>query len=188
MTKLPIGISDFKSLIEEDDYYYINKTNLIKEIIDDSAKVILLPRPRRFGKTLNLSMLRYFFDIKEDNRHLFENLSISKNDRIMLECNKYPIIYITFKDVKENNFDDSFRRIKRLVSNEFNRYSSVINNLDLTPIEKRRVDKILNEEADIVDIGDSFKLLSKLLTLAYKQKCIILIDEYDTPIQTGFIK
>ena len=110
MKKLPIGLSDFKELIQE-KYYYIDKTNLISEIIDNSAKIVLLPRPRRFGKTLNLSMTKYFFDVEEDNREIFDNLNISKNQEAMAHCGKYPIIYITFKDVKESSFERSIEKI-----------------------------------------------------------------------------
>jgi hypothetical protein len=187
MKKLPIGKSDFKSIIQ-DNFYYIDKTNLISEIIDNSADVILLPRPRRFGKTLNLTMTKYFFDVEEDNRELFNNLNISKNQEAMRHCGKYPIIYITFKDVKESSFEHSYEKIKRLISNEFKRHSKAIMDLDIDEIDKKRVQKIINEEASRVDYHNGFKFLSTLLTLAYNQKCIVLIDEYDTPIQTGFLK
>ena len=187
MKKLPIGLSDFKELIQE-KYYYVDKTNLINEVIDNSAKIILLPRPRRFGKTLNLSMIKCFFDVEEDNRELFNNLNISKNQEAMAHCGKYPIIYITFKDVKESSFEHSYEKIKRLISNEFKRHSKAIMDLDIDEIDKKRVQKIINEEASRVDYHNGFKFLSTLLTLAYKKKCIILIDEYDTPIQTGFLQ
>ena len=187
MKKLPIGISNFEELIEE-DFYYVDKTNFISEIIDASAKVILLPRPRRFGKTLNLSMLNYFFDVEKSSIKLFDDLNISKNENAMNHCSKYPIIFISFKDVKEDSFEKSFIRIRRLVSNEFNRYHKKLLSLDLTTIEKKRVNNILEERADMVDTGDAFKFLSKLLTKAYNQKCMVLIDEYDTPIQAGFLK
>ena len=187
MKKLPIGISNFEELIEE-DFYYVDKTNFISEIIDASAKVILLPRPRRFGKTLNLSMLNYFFDVEKSSIKLFDDLNISKNENAMNHCSKYPIIFISFKDVKEDSFEKSFIRIRRLVANEFNRYHKKLLSLDLTTIEKKRVNNILEERADMVDTGDAFKFLSKLLTKAYNQKCMVLIDEYDTPIQAGFLK
>jgi len=187
MKKLPIGKSDFKSIIQ-DNFYYIDKTNFISEVIDNSADVILLPRPRRFGKTLNLSMTKYFFDVEEDNKTLFKGLNISKNQEAMTHCGKYPIIYITFKDVKESSFEHSYEKIKRLISNEFKRHSKAIMDLDIDEIDKKRVQKIINEEASRVDYHNGFKFLSTLLTLAYNQKCIILIDEYDTPIQTGFLQ
>ncbi|NEW61478.1 AAA family ATPase [Sulfurovum sp. bin170] len=187
MKKLPIGISDFKELIYE-NFYYIDKTDFILETIDSNAKVILLPRPRRFGKTLNLSMLNYFFNIEENNKELFNNLNISKNSIAMSHCAKYPIIYITFKDVKEDSFEKSFLKIKRLVSNEFKKHYKAIVDSNIDSTDKKRVIEIIDEEASEVNIEDSFKLLSRLLTATYNQKCIVLIDEYDTPIQTAFLK
>ncbi|CAA6811529.1 MAG: Conserved protein, with a weak D-galactarate dehydratase/altronate hydrolase domain [uncultured Sulfurovum sp.] len=187
MQKIPIGISDFKEIIEE-NFYYIDKTKLIAEVIDNGAKVILLPRPRRFGKTLNLSMLNYFFDKSENNKELFQSLNIAQNSEAMQHCNAYPIIYITFKDVKEENFEKSLLRIKRLISNEFLRHKESLESLELEEIEQKQVKNVLDESATQVDIEESFKLLSKLLTKAHNQKCIILIDEYDTPIQTAFLK
>jgi len=189
MKKLPIGKSDFKSIIE-DGFYYVDKSAFIKEIVDSSADVILLPRPRRFGKTLNLSMLRYFFDSEEDNRKLFDNLSIANDERIMRECNKYPIIYITFKDVKGGGFEASLEKIKYLIDDEFARYEKQIEAIieKLNRKDMAHYQRIVSNNASLVDYENAIKLLSKLLTLAYKQKCIVLIDEYDTPIQTGFIK
>ena len=141
MKKLPIGKSDFKSIIQ-DNFYYIDKTNFISEVIDNSADVILLPRPRRFGKTLNLTMTKYFFDVEEDNRELFDNLNISKNQEAMKHCGKYPIIYITFKDVKESSFEYSYEKIKRLISNEFKRHSKAIMNLDIDEIDKKEFKRL----------------------------------------------
>ena len=189
MKKLPIGKSDFKSIIEE-GFYYVDKSAFIKEILDSSAGVILLPRPRRFGKTLNLSMLRYFFDVEENNTKLFDNLCIANDERIMRECNKYPIIYITFKDVKGSDFEASFEKIKYLIDDEFARYEKQIDAI-VKKINKKDMahyERIVSNTASLVDYENAIKLLSKLLTLAYNQKCIVLIDEYDTPIQTGFIK
>ena len=187
MKKLPIGKSNFKSIIEN-NFYYIDKTDFISEILNSSAEIILLPRPRRFGKTLNLSMLNYFFNVEEKSRELFNGLNISNNKEAMNHCNKYPIIYITFKDVKEDSFEKSFIKIKRLVSNEYRRHYKAIIESDIDPIDKKRVKVIIDEEASEVDIENSFKLLSQLLTTAYGQRCIVLIDEYDTPIQTGFLQ
>ncbi|SHO80974.1 Conserved protein, with a weak D-galactarate dehydratase/altronate hydrolase domain [hydrothermal vent metagenome] len=189
MQKLPIGMSDFKEMIEE-NYYYIDKTNMISEVIDNSSKVILLPRPRRFGKTLNLSMLRYFFDIEEDNRELFTHLNIHNNQDIMKYANKYPIIYLTFKDIKENDFQRSLEKIYSLIREEFGRYKNIIMQIidRVDDEEKNNYYQIINNQASQVQYENSIKLLSKLLKLAYNQKAIVLIDEYDTPIQTGFIK
>ena len=189
MKKLPIGKSDFRSIIE-DGFYYIDKTDFIGEIIDSSAEVILLPRPRRFGKTLNLSMLNYFFNIEEDNRELFSGLNVYKNSQIMTHCNRYPIIYITFKDVKEKSFEDSIDKIYALIRSEFGRHEKVIGTI-IKSVSKEDRDnyyEIINRKASKAIYENGFKLLSKLLTLAYNQKCVVLIDEYDTPIQTGFLK
>jgi hypothetical protein len=189
MKKLPIGLSDFKELIQE-KYYYIDKTNLISEIIDNSAKIVLLPRPRRFGKTLNLSMTKYFFDVEEDNREIFDNLNISKNQEAMAHCGKYPIIYITFKDVKERSFEKTIEKIDSLIRTQFGEYENIISKIidKVNKEDKSNYYKIINSKASYTVYASAFKLLSKLLTIAYNQKCIILIDEYDTPIQTGFLQ
>ena len=189
MKKLPIGKSDFKSIIQ-DNFYYIDKTNFISEIIDNSADVVLLPRPRRFGKTLNLTMTKYFFDVEEDNRELFDNLNISKNQDAMAHCGKYPIIYITFKDVKESSFEKSINKIYSLIRQEFGKHKKEILKIidTINDEDKRNYYEIVQAEAKSEQYTNSFKLLSKLLTIIYNQKCIILIDEYDTPIQTGFLQ
>jgi hypothetical protein len=167
MKKLPIGLSDFKELIEE-EYYYIDKTNLISEVIDNSAKIVLLPRPRRFGKTLNLSMTKYFFDVEEDNETLFKGLNISKNQEAMAHCGKYPIIYITFKDIKERNFQSSFKKIKQLIEKEISRHESKIEPIldRLNSADVRHYKRLVLGEASDTYYGNSFKLLSKLLTTA----------------------
>ncbi|CAA6802972.1 MAG: Conserved protein, with a weak D-galactarate dehydratase/altronate hydrolase domain [uncultured Sulfurovum sp.] len=189
MQKLPIGMSDFKELIET-DRYYVDKTDFIREIIDSSAKVILLPRPRRFGKTLNLSMLNYFFDKREKNKELFQGLNIAQNSEAMEHCNKYPIIYITFKDVKEQSIEASREKIYALIRETFGKHEKSIEKvIDTFPKEDRdNYANIINRKASHTLYENSFKFLSKLLTKAHKQKCIILIDEYDTPIQTAFLK
>jgi len=189
MKKLPIGLSDFKELIQE-KYYYIDKSNFITEVIDNSAKIVLLPRPRRFGKTLNLTMTKYFFDVDEDNRELFSHLNISKNQEAMAHCGKYPIIYITFKDVKESSFEKSINKIYSLIRQEFGKYKEEILKIidTINDEDKRNYYEIVQAEAKSEQYTNSFKLLSKLLTIIYNQKCIILIDEYDTPIQTGFLQ
>ena len=189
MKKLPIGISDFKELIKE-NYCYIDKSEFINEIINNGAKIILLPRPRRFGKTLNLSMLNYFFSIEEGEKNLFKDLNIYNNREIMSHCSKYPIIYITFKDIKENNFEKTLRKIYSLIREEFGKHKKEIFDIidELNDEDRENYYQIIKAKAKQEQYESSFKLLSKLLTLAYKQKCIVLIDEYDTPIQTGFME
>ncbi|MEA2029734.1 MAG: AAA family ATPase [Campylobacterota bacterium] len=185
--KLPIGISDFREVIEE-NYYYIDKTNMIDEILRNSAKVILLPRPRRFGKTLNLSMLRSFFDKKEQSQELFANLAISQNSKAIAHNNQYPVIYLTFKDIKERDFTSTLAKIESLISDEFLRHKDMLDSLLLEDIQREKIQKIIHQQTTQGEYENSIKLLTKLLTLAYDQKCVVLIDEYDTPIQTGFIK
>jgi len=189
MQKLPIGMSDFKELIEE-NYYYLDKSNFIAEVIDSSAKVLLLPRPRRFGKTLNLSMLNYFFDIQEESGKLFEGLAVANNSAIMAHLNRYPIIYISFKDVKESTIALALAKIYSLIRSEFGKNEKIIEGIinQIEREDRENYREILNGVASQDEYENSLKLLSKLLTLAYNQKCIILIDEYDTPIQTAFLK
>ena len=177
MKKLPIGISDFKELVEDNRFYYIDKSDLITDIMDNGAKVILLPRPRRFGKTLNLSMLNYFFDIEEDSRELFQGLSVYDNQAIMNHANKYPIIYISFKDVKEESFEKSKNKIYSLIRGEFAKHEkSIAKVIDSISSEDRdNYFKIIKREAQQEDYENGFKLLSKLLWV----QCLkITIDTY----------
>jgi len=189
MQKLPIGMSNFKELIEE-NYYYLDKSNFIAEVIDSSAKALLLPRPRRFGKTLNLSMLNYFFDIQEESGKLFEGLAIANNGAIMAHLNRYPIIYVSFKDVKESTIALTLAKIYSLIRSEFGKHEKIIESIthQIKREDRENYMQIRSGTASQDEYENSFKLLSKLLTLAYNQKCIILIDEYDTPIQTAFLK
>jgi len=190
--KLPIGASDFKA-IREDRKYYIDKTSLINELLDASGDVILLPRPRRFGKTLNLSMLRYFFEDREDKEEikaLFEGLAISKTGEFASHFGKYPVIYLTFKDIKEPDMEMTLQKIFILIREELSRHfqkiKSVFGHLDENDVN--RYQNLKSGNSDRSDYENSIKLLSKLLSQAYGQKCIILIDEYDTPIQNAYIE
>lgn len=185
--KIPIGVSDFKSIIEE-NYYFIDKSLFIKEIIEDGSKVILLPRPRRFGKTLNMSMLKYFYeDSKEDNRSLFDNLKINEYDDVMDMQGKYPLIYITFKDMKDNNFQSFLIKIKDLIAEEYGRHRILLKDDILAEEEKNFFKEILNSTASQERVELSLKHLSKYLHRYYGQKCVIIVDEYDIPIQSGYI-
>lgn len=144
MKKIPIGLSDFKELIEE-DYYYIDKTSMIKELIDTGSKITLVPRPRRFGKTLNMSMLKYFFEkSKEDNSHLFKHLYIfSCGKEYIEEQGKYPVIYLTFKDIKELDWETTFEKFKSIIADEYKRLKYIMDALEDT--EKEYYDQIVNE-------------------------------------------
>ncbi|MEA3315901.1 MAG: AAA family ATPase [Campylobacterota bacterium] len=189
MQKLPIGKSDYKSIIE-DGYYYIDKTMGIKELMDASGEVILLPRPRRFGKTLFQTMLYYFFDINESDESIYKDKAIYKTDTFKNHFGKYPVIYLTFKDIKEPNIELTFQKMYDLIDFEISRYVKDIDKHcdKLNPKELRSYEKLKSFEANRGDYEQSLKILSKLLFFTYNQKAILLIDEYDTPIQSAFLK
>lgn len=180
---LPIGIDDFKTIIEE-DYYYADKTKMIERFLDDGAGVTLFTRPRRFGKTLNMSMLNYFFNLKnkEENRKLFENLYISKS-KYMNQQGEYPVIYLSFKDIKALNWKKCYFMTKRLITylyNEFEFLREKLNKKDLSDFDKVWLD----EEG--ADWENSLKNLLRYLYEYYNKKVVVLIDEYDTPIVSGY--
>ncbi|SHH39266.1 AAA family ATPase [Tepidibacter thalassicus] len=187
MKKISIGISDFKKLISE-NYYYVDKSLFIKEIIDDGSEVILIPRPRRFGKTLNMSMLKYFFEKSdENNRYLFENLKINDYKEIMDMQGKYPVIYITFKDIKYSNWEDCNIGIKSVISDVYEKHKYLLNSDFLDERQRKYFNDVLNKDVNTVELSESLKTLSKYLTNYYKQKTVVLIDEYDVPIQSGYL-
>ena len=188
MKLLPIGRSDFKEIIEENNYF-VDKSLFIKEIINDSSKIILLPRPRRFGKTLNLTMLRHFFgktENKEDTAKLFKNLAIEKEPEFKTHLGKYPLIFLTFKDVKAPDFNHSMETIKRLIADEFGTHRYLLESDALEQEEKENFDNILKLKAAPSAYELALKDLSQYLHKYHKEKPVILIDEYDTPIHTAF--
>ena len=182
---VPVGIEDFKELIQ-DEYYYVDKTLLIDEMLMNKSKVTLFTRPRRFGKTLNMSMLKYFFDVKdkEENKKLFENLKVSDSE-YMSEQGKYPVIFISLKDLKGNTWEENFMLIKKHIKNLYMEFYDLKDNLNL--IFKNDFEKIVmeREEADWIY---SLKNLSNYLYEYYGKSVIILIDEYDAPIINAFDK
>ncbi|WBW96282.1 AAA family ATPase [Oceanirhabdus sp. W0125-5] len=184
--KIPIGIGDFKELIEG-DFYFVDKSLLIKDVIDDGAKVILLPRPRRFGKTLSMSMLEYFFQKSEnDNSHLFKGLKVVEHKGIMEKQGKYPVIFITFKDVKYSSWEECYDGLRVLVSKLFQRYKFILEDSKLSNYHKNEFLKIIDMRANIVELSNALATLSEILCEVYEEKTVILIDEYDVPIQSGF--
>ena len=188
MKKLPIGISDFKE-IRIQNYYFVDKSLFIKEIIEENAEVILLPRPRRFGKTLNLSILKYFFEKshhKQKIKSLFQGLKIEKEDIFQTHCCMYPVIYLTFKDVKHIHFKDAINAILLLISDEFKRHKYLLESKALDRIEKEKFNNIMLSKATISVFENSLKDLSTYLSKHYNQKALLLIDEYDTPIHTAY--
>ena len=182
---VPVGIEDFERIINE-DYYYVDKTMLIEELLINRAPVTLFTRPRRFGKTLNMSMIKSFFDIKnkEENKKLFENLKIS-NSEYMSEQGKYPVIFISLKDLKGNSWEECLKRLKLFIFDlyvEFEYIREKMNEWD-----KRKFEKVLYEQED-ADYIMSLKFLADSLYKYYGEKAIILIDEYDAPIINAFDK
>ena len=186
---LSIGISDFKSLREQ-AYYYIDKSLMIKEVLNDPSHIILLPRPRRFGKTLNMSMLRYFFDLDEatENRALFEGLQIYDEPVFELHQGKYPIIFISFKDIKALNFKAAIEKIRDLIGTELLKFKFLLQSDAVELIEKKQLDTVLNLKASQSQLESCLKKICKSLYSHFKQKPIVLIDEYDTPIHSAYNK
>jgi hypothetical protein len=187
--KLHLGDSDFKSVIEN-DYYYIDKSLFIQDILESEKAVMLLPRPRRFGKTLNLSMLKYFFDIREpQNKDLFTGLNIwQAEDEIKEKQGSYPVIYLTFKDTKKESWPNTLKHIKIEISKLYKQHRYLLKDDTLYADEKYKFENIIKEKADDVDYEVSIQDLSEFLYRYFKQKVIILIDEYDAPIQAGYNK
>ena len=183
MKKIPIGIEDFKMLIT-DNYFYIDKTKFIEEIANDGALVKLFTRPRRFGKTLNMSMLKTFFDIRgaEENKKLFGDLYI-KNSPVFVEQGKYPVIFVSMKEIKGTSWEEMKKSIRRIFSNLYEEYKYLKENLDER--NKRKFEKIWFEEID-GSYEDALNFLSKILEERYNQKVIVLIDEYDAPLTMAY--
>ncbi len=184
MKKLPIGLSDFKKLIEG-NYYYFDKTNFIDEIIKDGSEVKLFTRPRRFGKTLNMSMLKYFFDIKEaeENRKLFKDLYIEKTENFK-EQGQYPVIFLSLKDLKARTWEEMERGIKNLLQEVFSEHKYLIKELD--EFDLSILKKIINKEVELEGLKSSLKFLTKILYEKYNKKVVVLIDEYDAPLVSAY--
>lgn len=186
--KLPIGISDFRKVIEE-DYYYVDKSLLIKELLDSGSETILLPRPRRFGKTLNLYMLRYFFEkTEEDIGKLFHDLAIWQQGKAYTDKQgQYPVIFLTFKDVKSRDWLECHTKLNRVISEEYQRHRYLLDCERLYADEKMEYMNIIKLTASKDTYENSLKKLSVYLERHYGRKAIILIDEYDSPIQEGYL-
>ena len=176
---LAIGESDFKEIIKNDCYYF-DKTKEIENLIKDKVKVKLFTRPRRFGKTLNMTTLKYFFSMKnaEENKKLFEGLDISKSEYFKYQ-GQYPVIFLSLKDVKQSTWESSFRDIKDLIDSLYSEYKDVRESLDLK--EQKKFDKIYFDEEE-TEYKKSLKFLSECIYKHYNKKPILLIDEYDTPL------
>lgn len=182
--QLPLGTSDFKSLLDE-NMYYVDKSPLIAEIIH-GARVTLLPRPRRFGKTLNMSMLSYFFSNAQDYSYLFDGLAIAKNANAMTHCGKYPVVFLSFKDVKSQSAQGCFDHIKQLMVELFLRHDYLLTSNLLKPAEVQLFERVLSQKASIEQFSHGLKFLSLLLHRYHQQPVVIIIDEYDMPINSAY--
>jgi len=185
MKRLPIGISDFKKLIEN-DYIFADTTRLIADVYREAADIILLTRPRRFGKTLNMSMLSYFFDNRLQTAHLYEGFDVSRDDEMMDVVNTFPVIFLSFKDVKNNTWEVAYDKLKTIISDLFHQFEEVLQIITEDAYEGRYYKAILNGTASNADYQDALKNLTKYLNRTYDKPVILLIDEYDVPIQSGW--
>ncbi len=182
---LPVGVSDYISATT--NYYYVDKTLLIKDFLDNIPRVSLFTRPRRFGKTLNMDMLRVFFEkTTEDTSIYFKDKKIWKyGDYYTKHQGRYPVIFLTFKDVKCLNWNDTFNKIRSLISLEFMRHNELETSEMLSAYEKEKYINFAKGNVDEIDCQAGLQILSLLLHKHYKQEAIIIIDEYDTPIEQG---
>lgn len=184
---LPIGVSDFKSATT--NYYYVDKTLMIRDFLDAKPMVSLFTRPRHFGKTLNMDMLRVFFEkTPKDTSIYFKDKQIwGCGEYYTKHQGQYPVIFLTFKDVKCSTWSETFQKIRKIISLEFIRHEELENSTKLSSYEKEQYHLLAGENANEIDYQMSLQLLSLLLHKHYGKECIIIIDEYDTPIQQGHI-
>ncbi|MGD2091734.1 MAG: AAA family ATPase [Candidatus Aminicenantes bacterium] len=202
--KPPVGVSDFKDMVTG-DYYYVDKTLFIKEIMDKGDKILLIPRPRRFGKTLNLSMLKYFYDCclqtlptkssgaakrtgaGNSYGKLFDSLAISKAGKKYLDhMGKYPVISLSFKAIKELDWESCLDKIKKLIQREYLKHDYLLNSTELKGAEKDYLKKIIDLKGNKTDYENSLENLLIFLNRYYGERAVILIDEYDAPVHEGY--
>ena len=183
-----LGESDFKS-IRIKNYYFIDKTIYIKNIIDNSSKVILVTRPRRFGKTLNMSMLKYYFDCRQrDNRELFNGLKImQQEEKYTAKLGAYPVIYLTLKDAGLMTYEMMIMQLKTIMMELFYEHKELLEG-EMSTGERMIFNKILSAEATDVDLLNSLKMLSKIMSQYYDKPVILLLDEYDVPLQNAYVE
>lgn len=185
MKDLPIGISDYKQLIDE-NYYYVDKTLFVKDVMEKGGAVALIPRPRRFGKTINLSMLRYFFEKTDtDTSYLFNDKAIWQEQKYKAMQGQYPVIFLSFKDIKEETWEQAYTKIAAIIGLEFKRHQYLTANLG--PHDLENFTNLTEGQSSEVNLHMSLFWLTQLLHQHYKKRVIVLIDEYDAPVQTAYL-
>ena len=184
MKLLPTGIENFKTMIDK-SAYYVDKTNFIEDVL--SEQVVLYTRPRRFGKTLNMSMLYYFFSIKEkENAYLFDGLNISKNKDALKHQNKYPTIFISLKEMKSLTFDAQISSFSNVIYELLEKNLEILSSDQLSDTTKDILKKLHNRSSSVEDLKISLRVITNALYTYYHQKVIVLIDEYDVPLQAAY--
>ena len=185
--KVPIGIEDFKEIIDR-ECYFVDKSLMIRDILDSGAKVTLFTRPRRFGKTLNMSMLRYFFEKSEqDNTYLFNDLAVSKaGEKYLSHMGQYPVISISLKGMKQADYKTAFIEFKKIISKEFRRHDELLLSDKVYDSDKETFLKICNNSGDYTDYNSALRFLADMLKEAYNKDVILLIDEYDVPLENAY--
>ncbi len=189
MYDIGIGTSDFKKMRIK-KYYYIDKSLFIKDILDNKSEIALITRPRRFGKTLNMSMLRYYFDCTQKNtKELFEGLKImNQGEEYTSKLGFYPVIYVTLKDVRNTTFEKMLLSLKTELVELYIDFANLLKSDKLLDVEKEMFSKILNLKAEELDMQNALKLLTRLLYKEYEKPVILLIDEYDVPLQDAYVE
>ncbi|MDE6424658.1 MAG: ATP-binding protein [Ruminococcus sp.] len=184
---IPIGIEDFKEIIDM-NCYFVDKTMLIGDILDSGSKVTLFTRPRRFGKTLNMSMLRRYFEKTEgDNSYLFDGLAISgAGDKYKSYMQQYPVINISLKSMKQPTWEEAFSQFKEIIANEFERHQEILKFASISGRKRKRIQGVLEDTADDTVYLTTLKLISDCLYEVYNKKVIVLIDEYDVPLENAY--
>ena len=184
---IPIGVEDFKEIIDK-DYYFVDKTLLIRDVLDNGSKITIFTRPRRFGKTLNMSMLRRFFEkMEEDNSYHFDGLAISEaGDKYHKYMGQYPVISISLKSMKQPSFELALTELKKIISNEFRRHREIAESDKFFDSDKEDFLNICNRRGDYSMYNTSLNFLSNCLYEVYEKKVVVLIDEYDVPLENAY--
>ena len=184
--RLPIGEDDFEQVRRE--YYYVDKSTFIRQFLDRHAAVTLFTRPRRFGKTLTLSMMRYFFDIEkaEEHRKLFDGLAISRDEAAMKEQGTRPVVFLTMRGLKLSSWEKMESGLRGLLSELFRQYCFLLEAADMDAVDREKFEQILAGNADVVQEMGALAFLLRLLEQHYHRKAVLLLDEYDVPVQQGW--